>query len=54
MLYALLAWAPLAVFTMMRGTAFGVAGGVSFFQDIAVHVRFLVALPLYYHLRGPY
>ncbi len=45
-LYALLAWAPLAVFTMMRGTAFGVAGGVSFFQDIAVHVRFLVALPL--------
>lgn len=46
MLFALLAWAPLAVLTMMSGTAYAVAGGISFFQDISVHVRFLVALPL--------
>jgi hypothetical protein len=44
--FALLAWAPLAALTMKSGTAYAVAGGLSFFQDIAVHVRFLVALPI--------
>lgn len=44
--FALLAWAPLAALTMKSGTAYAVTGGLSFFQDIAVHVRFLVALPI--------
>ena len=46
LLYALLAWAPLAALTMIGGTAYAVSGGLSFFQDIALHVRFLVALPI--------
>lgn len=48
-LYALLSWAPLAALCALSGTAVGYAslgGGIPFFEDVAIHVRFLIALPV--------
>ena len=41
----LLTWFPLLLLSMLGGRATG-AGRISFFHDIEVHVRFLVALPI--------
>jgi hypothetical protein len=41
----LLTWFPLLILSMVSGVRGGV-GGVSFFHDIEVHARFLVALPI--------
>ena len=45
-LYALVAWLPLAILSVFQGSAFGPIDRVPFFRDIAVHVRFLIALPV--------
>lgn len=42
----LLAWVPLLLLAVLEGNAFGERVRVPFFQDFAVHLRFLVALPL--------
>ncbi|MGH7680546.1 MAG: hypothetical protein ACRENN_01000 [Candidatus Eiseniibacteriota bacterium] len=60
-LFTLVAWVPLAILTAVAGTfyrigdstPFQIDGGVSFLTDIAVHVRFLVALPLLILVEGP-
>ena len=44
--YALLAWLPLAILSLLDRTAFGLAGRVSFFEDLAIHARLLIALPI--------
>lgn len=41
----LLTWVPLLLLSTISGSAAG-AGRISFFHDIEVHVRFLVALPI--------
>jgi len=43
---ALVAWLPLAVLALVARTSQGEAPDVPFLEDIEVHVRFLVALPL--------
>jgi hypothetical protein len=43
---ALVAWLPLLILSALGGRAWGDAIGVPFLQDVEVHVRFLVALPL--------
>jgi hypothetical protein len=43
---SLLTWLPLLVLSVLSGMAIGSAIKVSFFYDVDVHVRFLVALPL--------
>ena len=40
-----LTWFPLLIFSILSGVSSG-AGSVSFFHDIEVHARFLVALPV--------
>src|SRR6516165_10743706 len=42
---ALVAWLPLLLLATL-GSAAGNAGRLSFFHDVEVHVRFLVALPI--------
>src|SRR5262245_26153431 len=42
---AVLTWFPLLILSILSGVVGG-AGRVSFFQDIEVHARFLVALPI--------
>ncbi len=44
--YALLAWLPLAILSLLDGTAFGLPGRVSFVEDFAIHARLLIALPI--------
>src|SRR5512139_854215 len=44
---ALLAWLPLLLLSAVEGRAFGESVAVPFLRDIEVHVRFLVALPLF-------
>jgi hypothetical protein len=39
-------WAPLLVLSLIQGLAYGNRVQVAFFRDIAVNVRFLVALPI--------
>jgi len=41
----LITWLPLAVLTLIEGNAMG-GVGVPFFKHLAVHVRFLISLPL--------
>jgi hypothetical protein len=43
---ALLAWLPLLLLSALEGRFLGGSAAVSFLQDIEVHIRFLVALPL--------
>jgi hypothetical protein len=43
---ALVAWLPLLVISVLQGTATKGAVAVPFLQDLELHVRFLVALPL--------
>lgn len=45
-LFVILTWAPLAILTAVAGSFYQLAGGVSFFQDIAIHVRLLIAMPV--------
>jgi hypothetical protein len=42
----LLAWVPLAVFSIAEGRAWGTSAQVPFFYDIGLHARLLVGLPL--------
>ena len=44
---SLLAWLPLLLFSALEGKALGGSAAVSFLLDVEVHVRFLVALPLF-------
>jgi hypothetical protein len=44
--FALIAWLPLFVLSILDGKAWGDAVAVPFLYDIDAHVRFLVALPL--------
>jgi len=41
----LVAWLPLLLLAIL-GSSAGTGGGISFFHDVEVHVRFLVALPI--------
>lgn len=43
---SLFAWLPLALLSLAAGDALGGAAAVPFLEDIEVHVRFLVAVPL--------
>jgi hypothetical protein len=43
---SLLAWLPLLLLSAWEGQLLGGSAAVSFLQDIEVHIRFLVALPL--------
>ena len=42
----LLAWLPLLLLAVLDSQAAGHAGRLSFFHDIEVHIRFLIALPV--------
>ena len=44
---SLLAWLPLLVLSALEGHALGGSAAVPFLLDVEVHVRFLVALPLF-------
>ena len=44
---ALLAWLPLLVLSVLEGRALGGSVAVPFLYDIEVHIRYLVALPLF-------
>ena len=44
---ALLAWLPLLVLSALEGRALGESVAVPFLRDLEVHIRFLVALPLF-------
>jgi len=43
---SLLAWLPLLLLSAWEGELLGGSAAVSFLQDVEVHIRFLVALPL--------
>jgi hypothetical protein len=43
---SLIAWLPLLALSALEGRLLGGHGAVSFLQDIDLHIRFLVALPL--------
>lgn len=43
---ALFAWLPLFLLSMLKGQAWGDSLNLPFFEDLDVHIRFLVALPL--------
>jgi len=43
---SLLAWLPLLLLSVAQGTAWGGRVAVPFLQDVEMHVRLLVALPL--------
>jgi hypothetical protein len=44
-LAALIAWAPLLIFTALKGVAFGTKVQIPFLADLVQYARFLVALP---------
>lgn len=44
---AMFAWLPLFLLSMLSGQAWGVNTNLPFIRDIDVHVRFLLALPLF-------
>ena len=44
---SLLAWLPLLVLSALEGQALGGSAAVPFLLDVEVHVRFLVAVPLF-------
>lgn len=43
---SMLAWLPLLLLSMLNGKAWGEGTNLPFLEDIEVHIRFLVALPL--------
>ncbi len=43
---SLLAWLPLLILAMVNGQAWGAGTQLPFIEDIEVHIRFLLALPL--------
>ena len=43
---ALLAWLPLFVLSVIKGQAWGEGSNLPFIEDLEVHIRFLVAVPL--------
>ena len=43
---ALVTWLPLLGLSMLQGRAFGHSVAISFFRDLSVHARFLLAVPL--------
>ena len=45
-IFSLVTWLPLLLFSMIQGLAFGNAVKVPFLYDFSVHTRFLFALPL--------
>jgi hypothetical protein len=49
---ALFSWAPLAVLTVMREFGSGVPVGRSLLEDVAVHVRYLISVPLFILAEG--
>jgi hypothetical protein len=46
LLATLIAWLPLLVLSIIQGTAYGKQVQIPFLRDLAVNVRFLVALPI--------
>lgn len=44
---ALLAWLPLLLLSVLEGRALSESVAVLFLRDVEVHIRFLVALPLF-------
>jgi hypothetical protein len=44
--YSLVAWLPLLALSIMEGHAWGDSVSLSFFRDVEMHVRMLVAVPL--------
>jgi hypothetical protein len=46
LIIALLAWLPLFVFSLIKGSAWGEGTNLPFIEDFEVHIRFLLALPL--------
>ena len=49
---ALISWLPLAVFIVVQELSSGVSVARSFLQDVNVHIRFLVAAPLFILAEG--
>jgi len=45
LMLAAITWAPLCALSLLEGLAFGRVA-IPFFDDIAVHVRFLVGVPI--------
>jgi hypothetical protein len=43
----IITWLPLFILSILKGHAWGEGTSLSFVQDIDVHIRFLVALPLF-------
>ena len=52
LLLAAFTWLPLCLLSLLEGLAFGRVA-IPFFKDIAVHVRFLLAVPLLIFAEGP-
>ncbi len=46
LILSLLTWLPLLIFSFIAGKAISGSGTVPFLEDIGVHIRYLVALPL--------
>ena len=44
---SLFLWLPMLVLSLMHGEAYGTGVKVVFLRDIAVNVRFLIAVPIY-------
>lgn len=44
---ALIAWLPLSLLSALKGQAWGEGTNLPFIQDVDVHIRFLLALPLF-------
>ncbi len=46
LIISLLAWLPLFILSVIKGQAWGEGTNLPFMEDIEVHIRFLVAMPL--------
>lgn len=46
MFFILITWAPIAILTALEGTFWGNKVEVTFLEEFATHVRFLIAIPL--------
>ena len=44
---ALICWLPLLILSILEGVAWGNSVAIPFFYDIAVHTRFLIAVPIF-------
>jgi len=44
---ALICWLPLLILSILEGVAWGDSVAIPFFYDIAVHTRFLIAVPIF-------